>query len=239
MRRPVSGLRDPKAPFPDAWAIPPMSPYGGKCEQSRLQARQPAQEGDRLMVSTAPPKAATKSERHDFGPPGVWEACFGWANAFGNQPSSGLQLARHAFEYGIDAWQRSVLFLDVLRQRGNNYLERAGQQVPHVLQFEFEPVMDGRALERPVNYGLVRIVPPSDVEIDPRKRPFIVFDPRAGHGPGIGGMKSDSEVGVALKAGHPCYFVGFTPVPIPGQTVGDVCHAEAQFIEKVISLHPE
>src|SRR5215472_5729233 len=132
-----------------------MSPRGVKCEQSRLQVQQ-AQEGDRLMVSTAPPKASAESGcHHDFNPPKVWEACFGWANALGSQPFSGLQLARHALEYGIDAWQRSVLFLDVLRQRGNNYLERAQQQVPHVLQFEFEPVMDGRSLERPVNYGLV------------------------------------------------------------------------------------
>jgi Protein of unknown function (DUF3141) len=191
------------------------------------------------MVSTAPPEASAGSERRDFHPPSAWEACFGWAKVFDNQPFWGLQLTRHALEYGIDAWQRSVLLLDVLRQRGNNHLERAHQQVPHVLQFDFEPVMDGRSLERPVNYGLVRIVPPSDVKIDLRKRPFIVFDPRAGHGPGIGGMKSDSEIGVALKAGHPCYFVGFTPVPIPGQTVGDVCRAEARFIEKVISLHPE
>ena len=51
---------------------------------------------------------------------------------------------------------------------------------------------------------------------DPRKRPFIVVDPRAGHGPGIGGMKQDSEIGVALAAGHPCYFVGFLPEPVPG-----------------------
>ncbi|MEJ1975290.1 MAG: DUF3141 domain-containing protein [Acetobacteraceae bacterium] len=41
----------------------------------------------------------------------------------------------------------------------------------------------------------------------------MIFDPRAGHGPGIGGMKHDSEIGVALEAGHPCYFVGFLPDP--------------------------
>ena len=28
--------------------------------------------------------------------------------------------------YAVDAWQRSVLFLDVLRQRGNAFLERVG-----------------------------------------------------------------------------------------------------------------
>jgi hypothetical protein len=30
---------------------------------------------------------------------------------------------------------------------------------PHVLSFEAELVLDGRSLPRPVNYGLVRIVP--------------------------------------------------------------------------------
>jgi pimeloyl-ACP methyl ester carboxylesterase len=64
-------------------------------------------------------------------------------------------------------------------------------------------------------------------------------DPRAGHGPGIGGFKADSEIGVALKAGHPCYFIGFLPEPMPGQTIEDVAHAEAQFLERVIALHPD
>ena len=142
-------------------------------------------------------------------------------------------------EYWRDAWERSILMLDVLRQRGNNYIERTEQLAPHVLTFGAELVMDGRKLERPVNYALVRIVPPPGSNIDPGKRPFIVFDPRAGHGPGIGGMKHDSEIGVALKAGHPCYFVGFLPEPMPGQTIGDVCVAEARFVEEVIALHPE
>jgi len=66
-----------------------------------------------------------------------------------------------------------------------------------------------------------------------------VVDPRAGHGPGIGGFKPDSEVGAALKAGHPCYFVGFLPDPVPGQTVEDVMRAEAAFVRKVGELHPD
>ena len=70
------------------------------------------------------------------------------------------------------------------------------------------------------------------------RRPFVVVDPRAGHGPGIGGFKADSEIGVALEAGHPCYFVGFLPEPMPGQTLGDIARAEAIFLEKVIALHP-
>ena len=93
--------------------------------------------------------------------------------------------------------------------------------------------------ERPVNYALVRVAPPSGVEIDTARRPFVVIDPRAGHGPGIGGFKADSEIGVAMKAGHPCYFIGFLPEPMPGQTIEDIASAEAVFIEKVIALHPE
>ena len=77
------------------------------------------------------------------------------------------------------------------------------------------------------------------VTIDPKKRPFVVVDPRAGHGPGIGGFKADSELGVAMRAGHPCYFVGFTPDPMPGQTIEDIMRAEAVFLEKVIALHPD
>src|SRR3954452_12133671 len=146
--------------------------------------------------------------------------------------------AHDGIAYWVDAWQRSILLLDVLRQRGNNYVEHNARQAPHVLTFEAELVLDGRTLPRPVNYALARIIPPSGVTVDPRKRPFIVFDPRAGHGPGIGGMKHDSEIGVALEAGHPCYFVGFLPEPMPGQTIEDVCLAEALFVKTFADRHP-
>ncbi|HUC49209.1 MAG TPA: DUF3141 domain-containing protein [Xanthobacteraceae bacterium] len=141
--------------------------------------------------------------------------------------------------YAVDAAQRSVLFWDVFRQRGNQYREHLRETVPNVLEYKVELVVDGRRLERPVNYALVRVVPPADTEIDPLRRPFVVIDPRAGHGPGIGGFKADSEIGVALKAGHPCYFIGFLPEPMPGQTIGDIARAEAVFLEKVIELHPD
>jgi len=144
-----------------------------------------------------------------------------------------------AVEYAIDATQRSVLFWDVLRERGNQYREHMAESAPHVLDYKVELILDGRKLERPVNYGLVRVIPPEGVTIDPKLRPFVVVDPRAGHGPGIGGFKADSEIGVAFKAGHPCYFVGFLPEPVPGQTIGDIARAEAVFVEKVIAAHPD
>jgi pimeloyl-ACP methyl ester carboxylesterase len=142
-------------------------------------------------------------------------------------------------EYWTDALQRWVLTLDVLRQRGNTYNERRDQIAPNVLHFKAELVLDGRTLPRPVNYVLVLILPAEGTTLDPAKRPFVVFDPRAGHGPGIGGMKQDSEIGVARAEGHPCYFVGFLPEPMPGQTIEDVCRAEAAFLEEVIRRHPE
>src|SRR6266478_10048554 len=121
-----------------------------------------------------------------------------------------------AMEYMVDAAQRSVLFWDVMRQRGNQYREHLAETAPNVLDYEVELLVDGRTLERPVNYGLVRVVPPPGIELDMTRRPFVIVDPRAGHGPGIGGFKADSEMGVAFKAGHPCYFVGFLPDPVPG-----------------------
>jgi pimeloyl-ACP methyl ester carboxylesterase len=155
----------------------------------------------------------------------------------------GMNLVMQAWgpvgEYMTDSMQRTILFWDVLRQRSNQYYEQKAKAVPHVLNFEAELVLDARTFKRPVNYMLVRIKPPKGVTINQHQRPFVVVDPRAGHGPGIGGFKADSELGVAMGAGHPCYFVGFTPEPMPGQTIEDIMHAEAMFLEKVIELHPD
>jgi pimeloyl-ACP methyl ester carboxylesterase len=142
-------------------------------------------------------------------------------------------------DYAVDAAQRSVLFLDAMRQRGNNYVEHTAAGQPPLLHFEYETVLDGRKFTRPVNYALLRIIPPAEVNVDARKRPYVIIDPRAGHGPGIGGFKDDSQVGVALREGHPVYFVVFFRDPEPGQTLLDVCEAEKQFVKKVRELHPE
>jgi uncharacterized protein DUF3141 len=155
-------------------------------------------------------------------------------------PASAMQNPwQAAWDYWVDAWQRTILFWDVLRQRSDQYRAQKAKAVPHVLSFDLEQVLDGRTFDRPVNYGLVRIKAPEGVVIDSKKRPFVVVDPRAGHGPGIGGFKAESELGVAMRAGHPCYFVGFSPEPMVGQTIEDIMRAEAVFLEKVIALHPD
>ena len=144
-----------------------------------------------------------------------------------------------AVEYWTDAAQRAVLFVDTLGERADIYLEQSEKEAPHVLAFPAEVILDGRKFDRPVNYVLVRVLPLDDVAIDSRKPPVVVVDPRAGHGPGIGGMKPESEIGVSLRAGHPVYFIGFLPQPEPGQTIEDVCRVEAMFIEEAGRRHPE
>ncbi len=141
--------------------------------------------------------------------------------------------------YATDAWQRALLTLDTMRERGNVFLDHLHAGKPALLKFEHELLIDGRDLPQPCNYALLRILPPDGAVVDPARRPIVVIDPRAGHGPGIGGFKPDSEIGVALRAGHPVYFITFEPEPVEGQTLLDVARAEAQFLEEVARRHPK
>ena len=154
------------------------------------------------------------------------------------KPAAPVEAWAHWFNYATDFAQRSILFWDTLRQRGNDFVEHNREGLTPVLHFDYETIVDGRELGRPVNYALVRIIPPEGVTVDPKRRPYVIIDPRAGHGPGIGGFKDDSQVGVALREGHPVYFVIFFRDPEPGQTLLDVCDAEQQFVKKVRALHP-
>ena len=122
-----------------------------------------------------------------------------WSDLLGNP----WALAQAASLYGVDAWQRMILYADIERQVGDQYRDKLREGSPGVLNFPAEPVMSGFDLPRPTNYQLARILPPEDQKADETRRPFMVIDPRAGHGPGIGGFKPDSEIGAALKAGHP------------------------------------
>ena len=142
-------------------------------------------------------------------------------------------------EYMVDALQRSVLFLDLLPQRGNEEIEITSRPMATVLRFDHEELMSGRSLPRPINYSLLRILPSPEVAIDQRKRPVVAIDPRAGQGPGIGGLKAESEIGDALKAGHPVYFIGFSATPEPGQQFLDVVEGQVKFFERVVELHPD
>ncbi len=145
-------------------------------------------------------------------------------------------------DYQRDFLERTILFWDALRQRANNMLEHERAGLPPLLDFKYESLLDARRFDDPANYALLRITEIGNTHaedcIDPNKPPVIIVDPRAGHGPGIGGFKRDSEVGMALNEGHPVYFVIFFPEPAPGQTLADVLHALRRFVEEVASRHP-
>ncbi len=167
-----------------------------------------------------------------------------------------LSWTNDALAYGTDFWQRSLIYMDILRKRGNNYLEHNRQGMPPVLNFDYDILLDGQDLQPSTNYKLARIrdrrksddlnqhpgtenrrLPTNALNASTVKRPVIILDPRAGGGPGIGGFKQDSQIGMALNQGHPVYFVLFTPDPVPGQTLPDAQKTLARFVEKVTEQH--
>ena len=183
-----------------------------------------------MPTSTQRPKPSIKPEKELATP----------ATGPADVPSATSQIS-DVMAYQRDVWERWILFIDTLRQRADDLLahDRAGK--PPLLDFDYELLLDARRFEKPANYALLRITRVGDACIedcfDPSKPPVIIVDPRAGHGPGIGGFKRYSEVGIALHEGYPVYFVVFFPEPCPGQTIADVLHALRRFVEEVKSRH--
>ena len=158
-------------------------------------------------------------------------------------PASGNTITGSNLPYAQDAFERWILFLDALRERADNMIAHERQGMPPLLDFDYELLLDARNFERPANYALLRITRVGDDCwddcVDEAKPPVIVIDPRAGHGPGIGGFKRDSEVGMAMHEGDPVYFVIFYPEPMPGQTLSDVHYALRDFVLEVARRHPD
>lgn len=150
-------------------------------------------------------------------------------------------LFQDAIEYQVDFCQRLVLYLDTLRQRADNMFEHEAQGMPPLLDFDYELILDARRFTPAANYALLRITrcceDHAEVCVDQAKPPVIILDPRAGHGPGIGGFKRDSEVGMALHEGHETYFVVFFPSPCENQTLQHVLHALRAFVTEVTKRH--
>ena len=143
--------------------------------------------------------------------------------------------------YWTDAAWRAIETMDTLRERAANMQQHEAAGMPPLLHFEAETVAEGCELTPPSNYRLLRITRCGtdawEKHVRPDAAPVVVVDPRAGHGPGIGGFKRDSEVGMALLEGHPTYFVVFDPEPVEGQTLGAVVWALARFIDIVAKRH--
>lgn len=146
-------------------------------------------------------------------------------------------ISKQFYDYCIDFNQRCILYTNVMRQRGNTEVEITNNRGATVLNFEFDVILDGQTFNRPINYWLAKIKAPKGIVTDETKRPYVIQDPRAGQGPGIGGMKTDSEMGDALKNGHPVYFIGFNATPVEGQTYEDIISGQLNFYLHVSELH--
>ena len=143
-------------------------------------------------------------------------------------------------EYATDFGQRWILFLETLCRRGDACILREKEGFKPVLAFGYDVVVDGRKLDRAVNYALVRIHAPAGTQ-PPRDdaRPWVIIDPRAGHGSGIGGFKSDSEVGVALTRRASGLFRHLLPrIPSPSKRSRTCARPRRSFCSEVHARHP-
>ncbi len=64
--------------------------------------------------------------------------------------------------------QRSIIFTDILRKRGNNYIKHIRSGQPPVLTYNYEMILNAKNFERPANYALVRISERRRNDIDAR-----------------------------------------------------------------------
>ncbi|WP_350558943.1 DUF3141 domain-containing protein [Psychrobacter sp. CAL346-MNA-CIBAN-0220] len=149
------------------------------------------------------------------------------------------RLWKEWLSYSTDSSKRLLQTVDVLKERGDVFLEHELAGCPPVLDYDYEVILDAVEFERPCNYVLLRIIPPVGIVTNDDNRPYIIIDPRAGHGAGIGGFKHESQVGVALNQGHPVYFVAFKRLPEPKQTIADITYAEGKFVREVEKRHPK
>ena len=58
-----------------------------------------------------------------------------------------------AAEYAADFWQRSLIFLDILRRSGNQQAEMTSRPINAVAIYDYEIILRGDSLPRPVNYA--------------------------------------------------------------------------------------
>ncbi len=207
---------------------------------TRTKAHTPSERTHRSQTALRTAKSPVERQKAVGRPPAVGQREAAWPE--GVLGAAELSSVQDFAAYQRDVLERTILFWDTLRERANNMLQHERAGLPPLLDFKYETLLDARGFERPANYALLRITEVGedcwDDCVDLEKPPVIVFDPRAGHGPGIGGFKRDSQVGVAMREGHPVYFVIFFPEPVPGQTLEYVQHALRRFIEEVVRRHP-
>ena len=144
-----------------------------------------------------------------------------------------------AADYTLDAWQRGILFLDVLRQRGNQYFEHMAMRAPNVLHF------DARSgARRPQAAAAGQLCPGRDhpaarrrdrCQETPVRRGRPARRARAGHRRLQGRQRDRRRDGGRASL----LFRGLPARAGAGQTIEDIMLTQAAFLERVIELHPE
>ena len=143
-----------------------------------------------------------------------------------------------AAEYATDFWQRSLIFLDILRRSGDQQAEMTSRPINAVAIYDYEIILKGDSLPRPVNYALVRVVPPAGTVIDNTKRPGGRDRPAGRPGAGHRGIQAGKRDRSGLQGETSGLLHRLRGGPLEGQTIEDVAHAFTVFLEKVIELQP-
>ena len=110
---------------------------------------------ERNFAAAGEPRAADRAD----DPGAVVSATDGLAAQSAPTPSA---LAA----YQRDLFERTILFLDTLRQRADDMLEHERAGKPPLLDFSYELLLDARNFERPANYALLRITRVSEVCVE-------------------------------------------------------------------------
>ena len=146
-----------------------------------------------------------------------------------------------ATTYMVDAWQRAILTWDMLRERGNQYLEheRSGKPAGAGLRLRDRARRRAACRSPRTTRCCASSRPTGHPPIDPKKRPFVIIDPRAGHGPGIGGFKDDSRSASRCSTATRATSSSSSRTRSRARRSIDVCAAEIAFVRKVRELHPD
>ena len=163
-----------------------------------------------------------------------------------NQPQPGD--ARSAFpfgaftaasEYWIDAAQRSILFWDVMRERGNAYREHLVEIAPHVLDYQVELLLDGRTFARPVNYVLVRVIPPQGTRSIRRavRSSSSIRVPATDRA--SAGSNPTAKSGSPSRPAIPAISSGSCPIPCPARPSRTSRAPRRLFSKRSSALHPD
>ena len=154
------------------------------------------------------------------------------------------QISTGVWNYtAVDSWQRSILLLDTLRERGDNYVERAPLERCHVLSFPAELItrwphpgasgeLSARA-HRSTRQDRDPILPS-------RRLSSSIRAPACS--PGIGGMKSEKAKSGGGAEGGSRLLLHRVPAQSDARTgtIEDVCRAEERSLSgEIAARHPD